>query len=539
MKLEKYKQPLHNKVLQEYKENAAFRERYFDYENEQAHYEKRLEELQTRTFKREALRDVIENFMTPFGLSVAQVDHLKELVDEKAVTIIGGQQAGVLTGPLYSVHKAISVILHAREQRERLGVPVIPVFWIAGEDHDLNEINHVYSETNGQLLKEQIVDRFVLKETASEAKYDQQEMVQFVKRIFGKFGETAYTEALLQTVLEAVEEEQTFTNFFVRLMNGLFKEQGLLWIDAADPALRKLESDYFTKLIEYAEPIAERVYEAEQQFLADGFNLPIEAETDAANLFYMHETGRVLLMREGDRFVNESVGLSMTTEELLDITKHEPEKLSNNVVTRPIMQDLVFPVLAFVGGAGELAYWALLREAFHTLDIRMPIFVPRMSVTFVLPKVEKIMQKEVLSFEDVLQGQASNEKIALLEALQDQSFSVEVSSMTAQLRTQYDALTARFAEDNPMLQQLIEKNYTFHEKQLTYLKHKYEDAIYVKHQTQLERFDYVEAQLYPLGQYQERIYHPYVYLNAYGPNLIQDMMNLLFECDGEHYIVYL
>ena len=114
-----------------------------------------------------------------------------------------------------------------RKQREALGVPVVPVFWVAGEDHDLNEINHVYTVADHRVSKKQYQEKFVLKLMASDATYEQERMASFVKDIFGTYGETAYTKDLLNDVLEAVEKEDTFTGFFVRLMNGLFQEEGL------------------------------------------------------------------------------------------------------------------------------------------------------------------------------------------------------------------------------------------------------------------------------------------------------------------------
>ena len=286
--------------------------------------------------------------MAPFGISEKAAQHIKELEND-AVAIIGGQQAGVLTGPLYSVHKAITVIVQAKQQRQALGVPVIPVFWVAGEDHDLNEINHVYTEEEGTVSKTQIRDKFVLKLMASDAAYDQQMMVDYVKDVFVKFGETAHTKTLLTDVLDAVNKEQTFTGFFVRLMNGLFAEEGLLFIDSAYERLRELESAYFTQLIKNAEPIAQAIVDAEQQFAFQGYGFPIEAQIDAANLFYVHETGRVLLTRRNGYFVNDNAGLKFSEEELIIIAIDAPALLRYNVATRPMMQDFVFPVLAFVG----------------------------------------------------------------------------------------------------------------------------------------------------------------------------------------------
>lgn len=381
-----------NKVMQAYKEDKEFLHTFFDYGNEGSSYPARVAELAGRSFERRQLAEIIRVFMEPFGISANADKHIKELA-ENAVAVVGGQQAGVLTGPLYSVHKAITVILLAKKQRASLGIPVVPVFWVAGEDHDLNEINHTYTELNGRAVKQQYAEKFVLKLMASDAAYDREQMASFVKDIFGKFGETAYTKDLLDGVLEAVQQEKTFTQFFVRLMNGLFQEEGLLFIDSAFKPLRRLETDYFIQLIEESEQLAEKITSKEELFATQGFGSPIGAEMNAANLFYVHETGRVLLSRKDGYFVNDSSGLRFTTVEMLEIAKEQPWLLSNNVATRPIMQDLVFPVLAFVGGPGEIAYWAVLKEAFHHLGLKMPIIVPRISITLVTPQVKQALEK--------------------------------------------------------------------------------------------------------------------------------------------------
>ena len=371
-----------NKVMQSYNNDNEFIHTYFDYENKESSYQERLSELSARNFKRKQLAETVRSFMEPFGISPSAHKHLVEL-EEDAVTVVGGQQAGILTGPLYSVHKAISVILLAKKQRQALGVPVVPVFWVAGEDHDINEINHVYTNTAGRITKEQIQDKFVLKLMASDATFDQIEMKKYVETIFSKFGETAYTKPLMEEVIAAVDKENTFTGFFVRLMNGLFAEEGLLFIDSAYKPLRELESEYFQLLIQESESIAAAIVDKESMFDSEGYGRPFDAAGDASHLFYVHETGRMLLTRRDEYFVNDSAGLRFTTDEMLEIAKESPSLLSNNVATRPIMQDLVFPVLAFVGGPGEITYWALLKEAFHQLGIKMPIIVPRLSLTLV------------------------------------------------------------------------------------------------------------------------------------------------------------
>ncbi|MFS0574354.1 bacillithiol biosynthesis cysteine-adding enzyme BshC [Sporosarcina sp. 179-K 3D1 HS] len=538
MELQEMALPVKNKVMQSYQSDIKFVHTFFDYENTQESYPDRMKELSERTYKRTELADAIREFMKPFGISVAAHRHIEEL-GENAVAVIGGQQAGIMTGPLYSVHKAITVILLAKKQRENLGVPVVPVFWVAGEDHDLNEINHVYTESSGRIAKNQYPEKTILKLMASDAVYDQQMMRSFVRDIFGEFGETSHTKRLLVDVLDAVEREKTFTAFFVRLMNGLFQEEGLLFIDSAYPALRQLESEYFSQFIEDSPELAHLIYEKEKAFDEGGFGTPIMAQEDAAHLFYVHETGRILLSRENGEFVNRASGLRFSKEELLHIAETEPWKLSNNVASRPLMQDLVFPVLAFVGGPGEIAYWAVLKDAFHHFEMKMPIIVPRMSITLIKPPIRQELDKRSFSFPDIMAGAVANARDAFIAGLADERFESLIVETERLLSEQYEKMTVLLGEDYPMVGKLIGKNLEFHKKQISYLVDKKEEADLLKNDAILRSFDLLEADILPNSGLQERVYTPYSYMNEYGPTLIEDLLKLPFTLDTSHKIVYL
>lgn len=538
MKLELMALPEQNKIMQSYYNDRNFLHTYFDYENSESSFPKRYEELSGRSFNRHGIAETVRMFMEPFGISESAAQHIDELEND-AVTVIGGQQAGILTGPLFSIHKAISVILLAKKQRAALGVPVVPVFWVAGEDHDLNEINHVYTESDGHVRKKQIREKFVLKVMASDAVFDQEDMAVFVEEIFSNFGETAYTKPLLEEVLNTVKLETTFTGFFVRLMNGLFAEEGLLFIDSAYKPLRELEREYFMMLIKNSASIAELVVSKEKQFDFDGFGNPLEAQENAANLFYLHETGRVLLSRRNGYFVNDSAGIRFTEEELLSIAKEKPELLSNNVATRPLMQDLVFPVLAFVGGPGEIAYWALLKETFHLFGLKMPIIVPRMSLTLVTRRTAKSLNERSFTFEDVLTGKVAIAQQAYINELRDERLSLAINSAEKLLIAEYEKMGDIVGEEDVMMNKLVQKNLAFHTTQFNYLKGKAEDALLIKHEVALRKFSGIEAELFPDETLQERVYTPYMYLNSYGPELIKDLLRLPMEFDGKHKVVYL
>jgi bacillithiol synthase len=526
------------KVMDAYLNDPDFIYTYFDYAPDADGYSARLKELENRSFDRTGLSRVIRSFMGKAGLSVKAEAHLREL-EEGAPAVVGGQQAGLLTGPLYSVNKALSVVAEARRLREHLGTPVVPVFWIAGEDHDLLEINHVYAISDDRPVKKQFPVPFGAKTMASETAFDPAEMEAYIRGVFRDYGETAHTESLLGKVIGCLEGNRDFTSFFASLMSYLFSEEGLLLLDAADPALRKLESPHFENMVRRSSVIASGVAETERRFERDGFDRPLGAEEQDAHLFYVDSGERFLLKREGGQFVNSQADFSFSEDQLAEIARTSPERLSNNVVTRPVMQDLVIPVLTFVGGPGEIAYWSLLRPAFSELGIRMPVVVPRQSLTFISRLTASLLEETGLSAADVLTGRAEEEKQAFIDRVSDRNASDQIVRMEEQLNAGYRELSASLKSRGRNVQELIAKNIGFHERQFNYLKEKIRESVLLEHETAIRRYSRLEAELLPEGGFQERKFSPFQFMNEYGPAFISDLAAHMGGQPGDHHLVRL
>ena len=367
--------------------------------------------------------------------------------------------------------------------------------------------------------------------------YDHEAMESYIRLVFRDFQETAYTKQLLEGVLQSVRSESTFTGFFVRLMNDLFSKYGLLFIDSADTSLRKLETNYFKQLIIESEALAEQIANTERLFEEKGFGTPIQAAKDAAHLFYVHETGRVLLSRKDGLFINASLGLQFTTEEMLEIAETTPWLLSNNVATRPIMQDLVLPVLSFVGGPGEIGYWALLKGAFHHLGMKMPILVPRISITLVTANSQQALDKSSLTVDQVMAGETIIRREQFLAEQRDDKLDQLLKETELMLCEQYDQIEQHI--DDEGLKRLAEKNRGYHLRQTKYLRDKSEDALLRKYATSIRHYNRLEGDLFPERNLQERTYTPYSYLNEYGPHLIDQLIDAELPMNGEHVVVYL
>lgn len=538
MKLEQVQLSVSNQLLFDYWSGSEKLHPFYQYEFNDQSFITRFNYLKNRYTNNEKLSEIIRSYMEPLGISEKAEENLMCL-EKGAVAVVGGQQAGILTGPLYSVHKAISVILLAKEQSEKLGEKVVPLFWIAGEDHDLEEINHTYTIHNG-IPKKQVYEKRSSKKTMASATIIQKdELIKLIESIFNDYGETEYTQDLFKLVLQQIEQSDTFTDFFARIMNQLFKNEGLLMIDAAFTPFRKYESSFFVKIIEHNEELSKVVVEKEQLLNKTGYGTPIAATIENANLFYVQDGERFLLERTATGYQNSSGLVKFTKEQLLEIAITSPENLSNNVVTRPLMQEMTIPVLAFVGGPGELAYWATLKDAFELLDLQMPILAPRLNITLLTRKVDQLLSDYELTIPQVIDGSAQSLKEQFIDSVQDVEAKNHIAKIKDILNEQYEKLAVHLTEQQIKLHPLLDKNKKYHEMQLDYLNKKIEQEILIKHDKTIGQFNLLKSEIYPNDNLQERVYNPFQYLNVYGTDLIKDLCALPFTIANTHYAVRL
>lgn len=538
MILEEHFVPPSSDLINDYINGEEKLSRYFSYPPEQASFGKRHRMLQGHAVDRTALSQVLRSNMEPYGISPKAEENLKHF-QEGASVVITGQQAGLLTGPLYTIHKAISTIVLAREAQQQLSDKVVPVFWVAGEDHDLAEISHLYREIHGRVEKLNFPHAEYGKKTATTARLNKKEIRNFLEEYFRSLPETAHSKQLQQLVFGFLETSATYTEFFSAMLNHFFKEEGLLFIDAAHPEMRKYESGYFKQLIRHASEISEVVYATEQELMAMGYNAPLSAERDAANLFITVKEERILLKRDTDGFTGNEGKVRFSEKELLDIADQNPELLSNNVVTRPLMQEMVFPVLAFVGGPGEIAYWAVLKEAFERMDMEMPVIMPRLGMTFINRRTQVLLEKYDLTFDDiVIDRKASVLKAELLDSIREKEAEGLVVSLETTIQKEYETIRKKFTDVSKGLAPLVEKNLQFHLKQLDFLKNKLEDEVVMQNSVQFGHYDLLENELLPNGSPQERIFNPIPYMNDIGPDLVDRLLALDFKYDKNHKIIY-
>lgn len=543
MKIECIKNPWHNRLVEDYLQSEHQIHSFFSYHPLQSSsYQLRAQEIissLSQRVDRNKLVEVLYAYHQPELLHPAIERNLERLRQTDSLVVIGGQQAGLLSGPLYTIHKVFTIIELARRQEEALGKPVIPVFWIAGEDHDLDEVNHIYMQTSQGIEKK----RYLLevdhpnKQAVSQLPLDQNQFSNWLQELSTFYVDTPFKGEWLQTCKQLSQDQPTWGRFFARLLHHLFGEYGLLLIDSSDSQVRQIESEFFIKLIKQNEAIQTSVQNAVDRLTAEGYPDPIHLQSNQGHLFLISNNQRFLLERHGDRWQTKEGDQSFTTVQLCEIAQKSPERLSNNVVTRPLMQEYLFPVLAFVAGPGEIAYWSLLKEAFMHTGLSMPIVYPRYQMTLVERHMEMRKTEFGHSWETYLtQGAEKRE-----EWLKSQ-FSIDIEPLFASIKEQmqqlYHPITQQiYAQIGRQTGEMGQKNMAKITEQIDFYQKFVERTMHEIHETTLRHWDELLEGIVPNHQPQERVYNLIYYWNAYGLHWIDRVLNLLRDKQPIHHFI--
>ena len=540
MKVDHVKLPLANRLAHDYvlgKESALAFFGYHPYEMES--YRERLKWLRGQTFPhREKLANGLHTYNQWVGNHPAALERVEALRCPDTYVVIGGQQAGVMTGPLYTIHKAIHLIQAAKRLSEELKTEVVPVFWIAGEDHDIDEIDHVHwlVDKERSLHKERLSLGKKGRKSASQLPLDKTACRNFLEAFFSAHTETDYTPGIRQMLEQTAAASTTVVDWFARIMAQLFGKHGLVLVESSLPFVRELEQPMFQRVIEQNEQIARLLKEAEGRLAAGGYPLQLNVEEHQANLFLYENGERMLLERYGERFVNRHA--IYTREELLRLLAEDPQRFSANVVSRGLMQEHLFPTLAFIGGAGEVAYWAYYRDVFTACGLQLPVVLPRMSVTLLEGALDRLLAEFGLDVEQVLTGFA--------EWKREWSENQERHPLEKQFAAARDSILAVYrplVEDvvrlDPGMRGLAEKNISFLLEQVGFLENRLIRSLHQREDVAQSRLRRIEAVLLPDGGWQERKFSIFSFANKYGLSLVDQLAEAPFSHDGSHQIVHL
>jgi bacillithiol biosynthesis cysteine-adding enzyme BshC len=532
--------PFGTAYIQDYDSISSFFH-YSPYREES--FKKRLDELNSRNYNREDLARVIRSFHSKWEISEKVEENISKLKLPNSVVVVGGQQAGLLLGPLYTLHKIITILQLAKQKEEALNTPVVPLFWIAGEDHDYLEVNHVYTpRAEGTLLdKLTLTDSEAdknLKKSLSHRLLPNQEVQDWVNQFFEQQPETEFTTELRKDLDEFLSNSSTFVDFFASIINHFFSRYGLLMIDSGDKEFRGLQSHVFIQIIENYELIDQEVRASIERVKEANFTPQVHVGDHPALLFIYENQERLLVEKvEDDLFQTKDGQYSYTTDQMIRIAREEPWLLSNNVITRPLMQESLFPTLAFVGGPGEIAYWALYKSYFEQFNMSMPILAPRISVTLIEKPIAKIIAKREIPLQDVV-SRFDHFRSEWLKQQDDRKLEETFEQVKREIERIYAPLLEKVTTI-PGIDQLGDKNLSKIIEQVDFLEKRSIAAFTSQHEATIRQLDKVEQALYPQQNLQERVFNPFTYINKHGMVLVEQLVNLPLSVNGKHKWIYI
>jgi len=452
--------------------------------------------------RRKTLVSTLQSQYQSLTLSSKLQDNLQKLGDEKTFTITTGHQLNLFTGPLYFIYKITSVIKTAEALKARYpDYHFVPVYWMASEDHDFDEINHFHLfGQNSYWLTEQ---------TGAVGRINPQELEALLKEIPGDT--SIFDKAYL--------ENTTLSSACRQYVNDLFGEQGLVVLDADDKALKEVfkpvaESDLFDQAPR------QKIDEQSRALQKAGYKTQINSRE--INLFYLKDDLRSRIEKTGEGYQVVDTEITFTQELLKNELEDHPEHFSPNVALRPVYQEMILPNLAYVGGPSEIVYWLQLQSLFDFFHVPFPILMPRHFGLIFPPHLQKIWEKHGLSDEDLFHDMPQLEA-QWMKKHKELEFSFE--EPLSVIHQQYDKLKAKAVAIDPTLQQHLEALEATATGKIRKAEKKLIRAGKKKHDDSLRQIRKVKSGLFPDGNLQERKWN---FLNFYldDPAFIEKLLDV-------------
>lgn len=460
--------------------------------------------------------------------SAAVIQNIEALKQPSTFTVTTGHQLNLFTGPLYFLYKIVSTINLAKQLSEAYPeAHVVPVYWMATEDHDFEEIN--YFNFKGKKIRWNKAASGAVGELNTEG-------LAPVFDLFSKelgLGDNANT--LRNLFKKAYLDHDNLADATRYLANELFKDYGLVIIDANSKALKQEFVPFIKK--ELLEQIAFQEVSKTSEALSkvDG-DYTIQVNPREINLFYTIKNVRERIVFEDRTYKVLNTNITWTTDELMHEVDLHPEHFSPNVILRPLYQEVILPNLCYIGGGGELAYWFQLQDNFKANAVVFPMLLLRNSALIKTENQSKKQHQLKISNQDLFLNRDSfiNKRVRQISNI-DIDFSEQIAHLKSQFKNLYSLaeqtdksfIGAVAAQEQKQVNGLkhLEK------RLLTAQKRKLKDAI--------SRATTLQNELFPNESLQERITNFSQLYEEFGEDLIPNLLNELHPLNDNFVILEL
>ncbi|HWT02178.1 MAG TPA: bacillithiol biosynthesis cysteine-adding enzyme BshC [Pyrinomonadaceae bacterium] len=502
--------------------------------------ERSAEILSAYQTDRRQLCDALEAMNSSWGAPDETLANIAKLRESDCLAVVSGQQAGLFTGPLYTVYKALSAVKLAGCLAQR-GTPAVPVFWIATEDHDFAEVATAEFIGCDCRLASVSVPSEMHREGApvGSVRLDQS-INETLGRLLEVLPSTEFIPDVEKLLRETWEEGRGYGEAFARMMTKLTGRYGLILLDPLDAKLKQLAAPLYSLAALRAPELASALVARSRELEEAGYHAQVSMTENAFPLFFHREDGtRHAVVRAGDgRYKVKDAREEFTKEELSELAAREPARFSPNVTLRAVVQDYLLPTVAYFGGAAEIAYFAQTAEVYRILDRPATSVLPRASMTIVERRTWRTLERYGLALEDLFEG---------LDAVLARVVEEHLGSETAQtfnhteesINRELEALKEKLREVDPTLAEALETGRRKINYQLEGLRSRFHRAQMGRDRAAHRQLERAVAALFPHKTLQERHINLTSLLARHGTYIVNWIYDAINLGSSDHQIVYL
>lgn len=485
---------------------------------------------------RGATVEALKDFNSQFETDDATFDNLKRVKEADALCMVTGQQLGLFGGPLYTMFKTLTTIYLARLWEQKLNRPVIPVFWLADEDHDYQEVNVVNILSDGERASFSLPPKQNNLPPVSELEFPP-EIEELKNRLQSSLIDTDFSDDLWNILNACFAPDLTFCTGFGNFIARLFSKHGLVLAGSNCVPVKEQVKNKMADAIKQADDIRQSL-EKQSQKIGEQFHQ--QATVYDSHLFYLdRDNGRTKIRRAEEGWLTDN-GHEWTKEELIKAIETSPEEFSPDVFLRPVIQDALLPTLGYVAGPGEVAYYGQMKTFYRCFNQQMPVIFPRLSATFIEPAIDRIIGE--LPFE----LSAYNNRIEDLESdFVERSSQVDLEEIFEKWKEEAAAVASpyksKIVDVDETLEGAAEKAKAVYFNQLDKLKGKTYRAIKKHEEIQLNRIKRIKLNLFPDQNLQERSLSGIYYMNKFGPDIWDRVLQELDSTEDfkNHQLIYI
>jgi bacillithiol biosynthesis cysteine-adding enzyme BshC len=443
-----------------------------------------------------------------------------------AVAILTGQQVGLFTGPCYTIYKALTAVSLARRLRDA-GMDAVPVFWLATEDHDFEEVNHCWVFGAGN-------EPVRLESAGLDSRGGPVGAVPIghppIAELRLALDGWPFSDEVAAAVADAYSDGETLGSGFAKLLKRILGCDELLFFDPLEPAARELAAPLLARAVSAGPILTQALLGRGAELEQAGYHAQVRVDAGSSLVFLLENGRRIALRREGDDYLGD--GRHFSARELAG----RAAALSPNALLRPVVQDYMFPTAAYVGGPAELAYFAQSQVLYRELLGRMPVVVPRASATLLDSHTARLLARNGLALPDLLRGEN-----AFRERLAAKLAPPEIAASVAETRLKVAELVDRIGSDvaglDPGLAAWLAKSRRKIDYQLSRIEGKASREVLRRNQRADAAASLACRLVFPEGHLQERFYSILPFLAQYGPGLISGLAEHLSYPGLQHQVL--